>query len=210
MGKWGLTRQGVLDYAKTVQDGTALQIALSKGYALPGDEAAEAWKRALAALNSYLATLNRPMPTNISGSVRPSSILTDDEAAGYIAGDSGAIAAVEAHAASLAALAESELALAELLAAEAERAAAALGLPPLDTDGLSPNNFSFPEFDFSGTSLDSNFDSPSFGSTSAGMTINVNVAGNVQTEQDLAAAIRNQLLQGQVSGSGLFLTQAIV
>jgi hypothetical protein len=57
MGKWGMTRAEVLAYGKTVQDGTALQAALSKNWSLPGDEAADAWKRALAALNAYLAAL---------------------------------------------------------------------------------------------------------------------------------------------------------
>jgi hypothetical protein len=207
MGKWGMTRQGVLDYAKTVQDGTALQKALSTSWALPGDEAAQSWRNALAALNNYLAALNKTT-TIVTGTVQSSSVITDDEAAGYILGDPGAKAAVEAHAAALAALAESELALAELLAQEAARAAAALGLPELDTTNL--NTPSFPNFDIEGSSLGTSFDSSSFGSSSSGTTINVTVEGNVQTESDLAEAIRNQLLRGQVSGSGLFLTQAIV
>ena len=57
MGKWGMTRAEVLSYAKSVQDGTALQGIIAKGWAQPGDAAAEAWKRALAALNDYLKAL---------------------------------------------------------------------------------------------------------------------------------------------------------
>jgi hypothetical protein len=47
----------------------------------------------------------------------------------------------------------------------------------------------------------SEFDPGSFRmADNAGMTINVNVAGNVQTEQDLADAIRQRILLEQSSG----------
>jgi hypothetical protein len=47
----------------------------------------------------------------------------------------------------------------------------------------------------------SEFDPGSFRmADNAGMTINVNVAGNVQTERDLADAIRQRILLEQASG----------
>jgi len=52
-----------------------------------------------------------------------------------------------------------------------------------------------------GSSSTSEFDPGSFRmADNAGMTINVNVAGNVQTEQDLADAIRQRILLEQSSG----------
>jgi hypothetical protein len=56
-------------------------------------------------------------------------------------------------------------------------------------------------FDGGGISSTSDFDPGSFRmAENAGMTINVNVAGNVQTEQDLADAIRQRILLEQASG----------
>jgi len=46
----------------------------------------------------------------------------------------------------------------------------------------------------------SEFDPGSFRMADNAMTINVNVAGNVQTEQDLADAIRQRILLEQSSG----------
>jgi hypothetical protein len=50
MDKWGLSRQGVLDYAKTVQDGTVF----STTWADPGKLAEQSWIDALGALNDYI------------------------------------------------------------------------------------------------------------------------------------------------------------
>jgi hypothetical protein len=53
MDKWGLSRQGVLDYAKSVQDGTVF----STTWADPGKLAEQSWIDALDALNAYLLAL---------------------------------------------------------------------------------------------------------------------------------------------------------
>jgi hypothetical protein len=53
MSKWGLSRQGVLDYAKSVQDGTVF----STTWADPGKLAEQSWIDALDALNAYLLAL---------------------------------------------------------------------------------------------------------------------------------------------------------
>lgn len=203
MGKWGMTRAEVIAYAKTVQDGSALQAALSKSWALPGDAAAEAWKRALAALNAYLAALSG-MTTTPQGTAQSSSVLGKDAAAGYTEGNPIIVPAVEAHADALALFAESELALAELLAAEAAAAAASLGLSALDAFG-NVTSSDFPSgnssFNQLGSSSTSTFDPASFRmSENAGMTINMTVQGNVQTEKDLADAIRQRILSEQASG----------
>ena len=206
MGKWGMTRAEVIAYAKTVQDGTALQKALSKTWATPGDEAAEAWKRALAALNAYLAALKGSTTTVPQGTAQTSSSLSDEAAAAYIAGDPIVVPAVEAHADALALLADSELALAEILAAEAAAAAASLGLLPIE---------SLPDFgDMSG--LGNISDNPAIsnlaqrtgdfgdGLTSGAPTVvNVTVQGSVTSENDLVETIRTGLLVAQGSGSSI-------
>jgi hypothetical protein len=202
MGKWGMTRQGVLDYAKTVQDGTALQAALSKGYALPGDEAAEAWKRALAALNAYLAALGAKPSVSAEASDRASIAQLDpDIVAGFLAGDPDAIKAVEAHANAQGTFAESELALADALLAESLAALGNLGLSPEDNN-QSDERARLTAMGTFDSPTSSGFDPASFRmADNAGMTINVNVAGNVQTEQDLADAIRQRILLEQASGN---------
>jgi hypothetical protein len=56
-------------------------------------------------------------------------------------------------------------------------------------------------FDGPGISAGSTFDPGSFRmADNAGMTINMTVQGNVQTEQDLADAIRQRILLEQASG----------
>jgi hypothetical protein len=57
-------------------------------------------------------------------------------------------------------------------------------------------------FDGPGISAGSTFDPGSFRmAENAGMTVNVTVEGNVQTESDLANAIRQRILLEQQSGN---------
>ena len=60
MGKWGMTRAEVVAYAESVKNGSALQEYLAGKYAMPGDAAADAWKRALDALNAYYIVPEKP------------------------------------------------------------------------------------------------------------------------------------------------------
>jgi len=201
MGKWGMTRQGVLNYAKTVQDGTALQAALSKGWALPGDEAAQSWRNALAALNAYLAALGAKPSVSAEIQERKGLAELEPEIVGpFLAGDPDAIKAVEAHADAQGTFAESELALADALLAESLAALANFGLSTEDNNGSNPfsNSLfdSLPNFDRTST-----FDPASFRmGESKDLTINMTVQGNVQTEEDLADAIRQRILLEQQSG----------
>ena len=206
MAKWGMSRQGVLDYAKSVQGGTALQVALSKSWSMPGDEAAESWKRALTALNAYLAALGAkpvPVPGPNSGSVvtspRPDVAITNPF--------NPASATITAKAAqeqieTLTSLRKSE---------ESGTAISFLLKEQIDTltDSISTNSLNafgderarlraMGTFD---TPSSSSFDPASFRQAdNAGMTINMTVQGNVQTEQDLADAIRQRILLEQASG----------
>ena len=209
MRKWGMSRQGVLDYAKTVQDGTALQAALSKGWALPGDEAAQSWRNALAALNAYLAALNSGKPTGI-----PSATPSGTPSTGgpttipnpfNPASAALTTTAVEEQIATLTSLRESTekgTAISFLLKEHIDTLSDSLSTTSLNALGDEQARLrAMGTFDGPGIGPTSAFDPASFRQAeNAGMTINVNVAGNVQTEADLADAIRQRILLEQQSG----------
>ncbi len=211
MGKWGMTRAEVIAYAKTVQDGTALQKALSKSWATPGDEAAEAWKRALAALNAYLAALNTGKPQGITP-ITPNTPITP-----VTPTPSGIIGAGSPAYASVSALQEH---IGDLTTMRADvGGATALGIKLKEQIDEYTDQIKFGS-EALGTIVDeqskaammqslmpgtitaeSGFDPASFRmGENAGLTINMTVQGNVQTEADLANAIRQRILSEQASG----------
>ena len=216
MGKWGMTRAEVVAYGKTVSEGTALQRNLSKSWSMPGDEAADAWKRALKALNDYLAALQQK--TTVSNA----TVFSADTVAAYLAGDPDVIAAVEADADAMAALAESEAAIAEGILAESEAALAAAALAALGVPVFSDSGTpSIPPSDFaSGTFTNpaisnlakrtGDFADFGMGSSSAGTVVNITVNGSVTSENDLIATVREGLLNSQGSGNSLlYSTRAV-
>jgi len=207
MGKWGMTRAEVIAYAKTVQDGTALQKALSKTWATPGDEAAEAWKRALAALNAYLAALNARTPTPGPGPgpgpgfrIAPRETPTTSPA--YASVD-----ALQSHITDLTAM-RTEVGGATALGIKLKEQIdeytdqIKFGSEALGTIVDEQSKAAMMRSLMPGTiTADSGFDPSSFRmSENAGMTINMTVQGNVQTEKDLADAIRQRILSEQASG----------
>jgi hypothetical protein len=206
MAKWGMSRQGVLDYAKSVQDGTALQVALSKSWGMPGDEAAQSWRNALAALNAYLAALGAkpvPVPGPNSGSVvtspRPDVAITNPF--------NPASATITAKAAkeqieTLTSLRKSE---------ESGTAISFLLKEQIDTltDSISTNSLNAFGDERARLRAMGTFDTPSSSSfdpaafrmaDNAGMTIVVNNAGSVITDNDLVETIRSGLLNDSASG----------
>jgi hypothetical protein len=211
MGKWGMTRAEVLAYGKTVQDGTALQAALSKGWSLPGDEAAQSWRNALAALNAYLAALGAPRVAGATGG-----------AGGGGGGGGGGDSFVAnpfnpaSAAVSISKIEEQIDTLTSLRdATEKGTAISVLLKEHIDTltDSISTSGLgalsderarmqAMGVFDGPGISAGSTFDPGSFRmAENAGMTVNVTVEGNVQTEADLANAIRQRILLEQQSGN---------
>jgi len=217
MGKWGMTRQGVLDYAKTVQDGTALQAALAKSYSLPGDETAAAWKRALEALRKYLEELKKippftpppkpgpPPPPPKPGPPPPKPSFEYGEIENPFNPRSKLIprSTIEEQIDTLTTLRESidkGTGISVLLREHIDTLTDSLSTNSLNAFGDERARLrAMGTFGSSGSA--SEFDPGSFRmADNAGMTINVNVAGNVQTEQDLADAIRQRILLEQASG----------
>jgi hypothetical protein len=218
MGKWGMTRAEVLAYGKTVQDGTALQAALSKGWSLPGDEAAQSWRNALAALNAYLAALGAPRVAGATGGAGGGGGGGGGGGSGGGGGD-GFVANPFNPASAAVSISKIEEQIDTLTslrdATEKGTAISVLLKEHIDTltDSISTSGLgalsderarmqAMGMFDGPGISAGSTFDPGSFRmAENAGMTVNVTVEGNVQTEADLANAIRQRILLEQQSGN---------
>ena len=206
MKKWGMSRQGVLDYAKTVQDGTALQAALSKGWALPGDEAAQSWRNALAALNAYLAALGaKPAPAanaNANANPAPAPATTIIPNPFNPASASVTAKAVQEQIDTLTSLRESEekgTAISVLLKEHIDTLTDSISTSGLGA--LSDEQARLRAMGTFNTPATSSFDPASFRmAENQGMTVNLNVAGNVTSENDLVDTFRKKLLLEQQSG----------
>lgn len=206
MRKWGMTRQGVLDYAKQVQAGTVFSMTWDD----PGKLAEQSWIDALTALNAYLAVLNSGTPGAVP---KPSPGGTPGGTPGGAPG--GGPSGVFPDAVPVA-LREQIETLTELRkGTEVGTGINFLLKEHIDTltDSLTTSALgdlgdeqarlrAMGAFDGPGIGATSTFDPGSFRmAENAGMTINVTVEGNVQTEADLANAIRQRILLEQQSGN---------
>lgn len=197
MGKWGMTRAEVVAYGKEVQDGSALQKTLSKTFAQPGDEAAEAWKRALAALNAYLAALKGVGGGGPGGTTTGNNTVTT--APDVIT------PAVERIVTPIA----ENIKTLETLRESTDKGTAINFLLKEQIDELNANltkPIAGPIVDERTriAAMATSTSVPDIGSfrmaDNAGMTVNVTVQGNIQSEADFADAIRNRFLLEQQSG----------
>jgi len=211
MGKWGMTRAEVVAYAATVQAGTALQKTLAPNWAQPGDAAAEAWRRALAALNAYLAALNSgrvtPVPSASAPSV-PSSPTTPTPTIPNPFNPSSApitTGSAREQIDTLTTLRESvdkRTAINHILKEHIDTLTDSLSTNALNALGDEQERLRQMRInERPGITSGSTFDPAAFRmAENAGMTVNVTVQGNVQTEADLADAIRRRILLEQQSG----------
>jgi hypothetical protein len=206
MDKWGLSRQGVLDYAKSVQDGTVF----STTWADPGKLAEQSWIDALDALNAYLLALKGVGGGNTGGG-NTGGGNTGGSRGGDVKNPFNPVSpvltrtAVQEQVDTLTSLRKSE---------EKGTAISFLLKEQIDTltDSLSTNSMNafgderarlraMGTFDGPGIGAGSSFD-PSFfrRNESEGMVINLNVAGNVTSENDLVDTFRKKILLEQQSG----------
>lgn len=200
MGKWGMTRAEVLNYAKTVQDGSALQLALSKSWASPGDAAAESWKNALAALNAYLAALNGKTvttPTTPTTPKVPTTPVTPvlPKVSKDIQEQIDSLTELRKEVTPGSALG---FKLKEQIDALVEGSSLFSAIPQVDErEKLRAMGM----FNTSSIGATSSFDVGSFRmAENASMIVNLNVQGNVQTENDLVDTFRKKILYDQQSG----------
>ena len=209
MEKWKLTSKEVTDYAKKISDG----VTPSDLWPTPGNQAAQSWRNALAALNAYLAAVGvklsptaptaptAPRAPTVPG-VTPSAKAITDAAKG-IGVTPSALAAQESGAIGAASIA------AQMAAAQAAAKATAQQ-KMLDSIALSDPmaQASLQSGLAGGASLSAALSGSRYAAQAAaqygsGTTVNVTVQGSVTTEADLVSSIRNGLLQGQNNGQAI-------
>jgi hypothetical protein len=195
MDKWKLTSKEVKDYADKISKG----VVPSDLWPTPGNQAAQSWRDALAALNAYLAAAGvklaptpgptlgpgpGPGPGPLLGRTTESINKAVEDLGGVISviGDNGRefIKLVEGAAPVFQTLEDSV----------ARNATISQGIV---TQPFNAGSFRMAE----GGTL---FSSGAVGSRDKDVVVNVTVQGSVTTENDLVASIRNGLLQGQNNG----------
>jgi len=210
MAKWGMSRQGVLDYAKEVRDGSALQSVLGKSWASPGDATAESWRKALEALNNYLAAL-KSANFNVAGapSVAGTKIVPQGSVINPFnpASDPITKEKIQENIDTLTSLRETTdkgTAISFLLKEHIDTLTDSLTPFVQSTLGDEQSRLRNMGF-FDGPGISSSFDPAAFrrGEEASMTTININVEGNIQSEADFAEAIRSRLLLEQQSGKPL-------
>jgi hypothetical protein len=212
MSKWGMTRQGVLDYATTVQDGTVF----STTWADPGKLAEQSWIDALDALNAYLLAL-KGVGGGSSSSSSSSNSSNSSSSSKVVKNPFNPVSpvltrtAVQEQVDTLTSLRKSE---------EKGTAISFLLKEQIDTltDSLSTNSMNafgderarLRAMGTFNTATTSSFDPTSFSSANnAGMTVNVNVAGSVTSENDLIETVRTGILSFQQSGKPITAIQRL-
>lgn len=208
MGKWKMTRAEVLYYAKQVQAGTTF----STSWDDPGKLAEQSWLDALAALNAYLTALKSQTPTvptpvvpGAKPEIKPIPITPG-------AGDG--ISAIPVVAKSLASTLDDVRMYVEgfsNMLANPQLNFVDVGGGVFETKTTTGGGItSFLDYlDATPTSRGFGGRMP-FGTQAEPISITVNVGGNVITESDLTATIRDNILQGQKQGEAIsFNTLAI-
>ena len=177
MNDWGLTRVQVLAYAKKVEDGTVF----SSTWADPGKLAQDSWEKALAALNSYLAkvpglTTTTPAAPKIQTTeqILASGNFTDSAIAD--------LARLQSTYSKMQTVSQAAKTTEEIVASGSYSNSAIADLARLQSTYSTMQN------------LGSNSTPQTTPSTT------IIVQGNVVTQADNLAAIRNDLLNAQLSG----------
>jgi hypothetical protein len=213
MDKWKLTSKEVADYAKKIADG----VVPSTLWPTPGNQAAQSWKDALAALNAYLAATGAKItPTAPTAPTAPTTP-TVPGGGGSIIGKTAIEALTAAQAekilstmpsTSATTLTPAQISGMRYAAQAAAQAAAQQKM--LDSIALTDPmaQASLQSGLAGGASLSSALSGSRYAAQAAaqygaGTTVNVTVQGSVTSENDLVASIRNGLLQGQNNGQAI-------
>jgi hypothetical protein len=199
--KWGLTNQEVTDYAKKISEG----VTPSTLWPTPGNQAAQSWISALAALNAYIAASNATITTKIPfGLPRDETATTSTEVKALIKAREGLPISGQSD--------PRVLYGGERIASDGTRSgynaemAAAMkarfDIPKLATGGIvtSPTTALIGE-----AGPEAIIPLNRMGSM-GGSTVNVVINGSVTSEGDLVNAIRNAILQGQNNGQAITKT----
>ena len=173
MDKWGLTNKEVKDYADKISKG----VTPSDLWPTPGNQAAQSWRDALAALNAYmLAAGTKLSPTMPTSPVVPPTPAQITAVAKKLESFTGSAASA------FGTLTTEEKAVLggykPFVGAQTSISAPTISAPSTVGLGTSGTGSQLPP----------------------GVTINMTVQGSVTTENDLVSSIRNGLLQGQNNG----------
>ena len=199
MNKWHMSRDEVIAYGKKVQDGTVF----SSTWADPGNAAKKAWEDALAALNAYLAKVAAASGTKQTGAVTlPTGVVIEPSKGGEAAtaaltniGMSTTLDAVNVavNAAAKTAATANEIAgvMAQTLTSNPELSGQLGGV----AGALSSARYTGQALAWAAANgMLGASTTPGTGSTT------IVVQGNVVTQADNVAAIRQDLLNSQLSG----------
>ena len=182
--KWGMTRAEVVDYAAKVQNGTAF----STSFADPGNMAASSWVSALNAFNAYIAAVNGA--TSTTKKVTQAMI---DNGTGYVT--STGVSSTDPNAGSFAQYYNGT-------------SGGLYGSTPVNPPPSVP---AAPYYDpLSGMTASYGSTASSSSASTANNTTIINVSGSLITQADLTSSVRNNLLQGQLSGKAVTFSVAAI
>lgn len=197
MGKWGMTRAEVIAYGNLVKNGTVF----SPTWDDPGKMAEQAWKDALAALNAYLAALGGKNPGSVTPQTPQTPVTPVTPTTPVIPIVPVIPKAIQEQINTLTELKKEAtpgsaagFKIKEQIDALTEGSSLFSAIPQVDERdklramGIIPTTVS-------------SFDVGSFRmAENASMIVNLNVQGNVQTENDLVDTFRKKILYDQQSG----------
>lgn len=201
--KWGLTNKEVADYAKKISDG----VSPSDLWPTPGNQAADSWKKALAALNAYVAAsgakiappetpapvAGTPLPPGFKPYITPSPTAKQPGEPGFIGPViPKATTPVPVPVPSVGGSIYTEQGLINKL-----------NRMPMLADGGIVNSPTAALIGEAGP--EAVIPLNRMGSMGGG-TVNIVVNGSVTSEGDLVNAIRNAILQGQNNGQAITKT----
>jgi len=183
--KWSLTNKEVADYAKKISDG----VTPSDLWPTPGNQAADSWMKALAALNAYIAALGG---VSLGGANKLTNPIAN---ASLQQGLQAGLPLAEA-------LSGARYAAQGAAAYQAANPGSIPFIPKMATGGIvtSPTTALIGE-----AGPEAVIPLNRMGSM-GGSTVNIVVNGSVTTEGDLVNAIRNAILQGQNNGQAITKT----
>ena len=213
MDKWKLTSKEVSEYATKIAAG----VVPSTLWPTPGNQAAQSWRDALAALNAYLAAAGVKLSPTAPTSPTTPTVPTVPGGGGPVMGKAAIEALTPAQAEKILSTMPSSVAttltpaqISGMRYAAQAAAQAAAQQKMIDSIALTDPTAqaSLQSGLAGGASLSaaisgSRYAAQAAAQYGAGTTVNVTVQGSVTTENDLVASIRNGLLQGQNNGQAI-------
>jgi len=213
MDKWKLTSKEVSEYATKIAAG----VVPSTLWPTPGNQAAQSWRDALAALNAYLAAAGVKLSPTAPTTPTTPTVPTVPGGGGPVMGKAAIEALTPAQAEKILSTMPSSVAttltpaqISGMRYAAQAAAQAAAQQKMIDSIALTDPTAqaSLQSGLAGGASLSaaisgSRYAAQAAAQYGAGTTVNVTVQGSVTTENDLVASIRNGLLQGQNNGQAI-------